>query len=108
MIGGAHDAVANQLGDGELVDIVLREARELYGFAADPIALHLFRWPAGIPQYTLGHLDRVRRARAALPAGLWLAGNSVAGIGFNHCVKHAEELASELVGTLRAQPSEVT
>jgi oxygen-dependent protoporphyrinogen oxidase len=107
MVGGAHDMAANQLSDDELVDLVLREARELYEFDTDPIAVHLFRWPVGIPQYTLGHLDRVRRARAALPAGLWLAGNSVAGIGFNHCVKHSEELAAELVGALRAQPSEV-
>ena len=107
MVGGAHDAAANQLSDAALSDVVLREARELYGVRVDPIAMHLFRWPVGIPQYTLGHLDRVRRAREALPTGLWLAGNSVAGIGFNHCVKHAEELAAELVGTLQPAQSEI-
>jgi oxygen-dependent protoporphyrinogen oxidase len=42
------------------------------------------RWRDGLPQYRLGHLDAMQRARQALQSqcpGLVLAGNYLGGIG---------------------------
>jgi oxygen-dependent protoporphyrinogen oxidase len=96
MIGGDHDPAANDLSNEELLAIARAEAEPLFGIQGEPLLERYFRWNEGIPQYDLGHLDRVARARAALPDGIFLTGNSVAGIGFNHCANHAETIASEV------------
>lgn len=96
MIGGDHDPAANGLSNEELIAIVRAESEPIFGIRGEPLLERCFRWKEGIPQYDLGHLDRVARARAALPSGVFLTGNSVAGIGFNHCAHHAEEIAVEV------------
>jgi oxygen-dependent protoporphyrinogen oxidase len=99
LLGGARRPEANDLSDDELVDLVSAETRSLYGISGDPVRLQVFRWPRGIPQYVLGHLDRKARIDAALLRcpGLFLTGNSVCGISFNHCVADSERVAADVV-----------
>jgi len=91
MVGGAHDPAASQLSDQELMEVFAEEVAPMYGIQGAPAFQRVIRWPAGIPQYGLGHLDRVARAKRALTD--LLGGNSVAGVSFNHCVKGGEDLA---------------
>jgi oxygen-dependent protoporphyrinogen oxidase len=65
------------------------------GLGAEPLMVRVVRHPLGIPQYTVGHLDRVAdidRRLAAWP-GLFLAGNAYRGPSINACVADAERLA---------------
>ncbi len=103
MVGGAHDAPASKLSEDELVALLTREVHPMYGIKGDPKHLRVFRWPAGIPQYELGHLDRVAQVEQELAKipGLFVTGNSVAGVSFNHCVRHAEEVAQNVVAFLQ-------
>jgi oxygen-dependent protoporphyrinogen oxidase len=101
MIGGDHDPAANALSNEELIAAARGEAEPLFGISGEPLLERCFRWNEGIPQYDLGHLDRVAKAREALPAGVFLTGNSVAGIGFNHCANHAETVAAEVFDFLK-------
>ena len=58
------------------------------------------RWLASMPQYHLGHLERVRRIKerlAQLP-GLALAGNAYEGVGIPQCVRSGEQAAERVVG----------
>lgn len=107
MMGGAHDPSATELSDDEMLAIADEEARRLFGLRAEPTFTRLFRWSRGIPQYNLGHLDRVQRAREAVGPGVFLTGNSVAGIGFNHCIQHAEVVAAEILDSLAEQKESV-
>lgn len=98
MIGGRHDPTANDLTDDELRDQVLSDMRPVLGITGDPSFVKVFRWARGIPQYELGHLDLVQTARevAAEAGGIFLGGNSIAGVSFNHCIAHAEELGRDV------------
>jgi protoporphyrinogen/coproporphyrinogen III oxidase len=103
MIGGRHDPAADGLDDRELLSQVLTDIRPLLGFEGEPVFTKVVRWARGIPQYEVGHLDRIARAHedAARHRGLFLGGNSVAGVSFNHCIAHAETLGTEVCDFLQ-------
>jgi oxygen-dependent protoporphyrinogen oxidase len=87
--------------DEHLVDIVGADLVALAGVAGRPVASRVTRWGGGLPQYTPGHLDRVRRARSALPPGLVLCGAAYDGVGIPACVRSGREAAAGLLGLLR-------
>lgn len=100
MIGGARDRGALDLGDDDLVSRARQALEVLLGVGADPELQFVVRHSRGIPQYPVGHADKLayidERARA-LP-GLWLAGNSYHGIAMNSCMREAETLSERLAG----------
>jgi len=55
------------------------------------------RWTDALPQYTVGHLDRVARIRAALPAGLAVAGAAYDGVGIPACIASADAAVRTLI-----------
>ncbi len=99
MVGGARDPEGAILSEGRTVDLVHGELdRMLGGIKNRPAEVRLYRHAKGIPQYVLGHPERLRAIGedlAALP-GLHLAGNAYRGIGVNDCVREARELAERL------------
>ena len=101
MLGGARDPEAAMLSDTRSVDLCHGElSRALGGIEGAPYATKLFRHPRAIPQYVLGHperLLRIERERAAYP-GLHLAGNAYRGIGVNDCVRESRALAERIIG----------
>jgi protoporphyrinogen/coproporphyrinogen III oxidase len=55
----------------------------------------VFRWPRAMPQYTLGHLERlatIERRLAGWP-GLFVAGNAYRGVGIPDCIASGEAAA---------------
>ncbi|HEX5089234.1 MAG TPA: protoporphyrinogen oxidase, partial [Nocardioides sp.] len=59
---GRHGEEATlQRSDDELVAASLADLAEAAGITAAPVATHVQRWGGGLPQYTVGHLDRVAR-----------------------------------------------
>jgi oxygen-dependent protoporphyrinogen oxidase len=107
MVGGAHDPAANDLGKDELLATVLQEIEPFYRIDGQPGFVKMFRWPVGIPQYNLGHLEHVAAARKALAEhpGVFLTGNSVAGVSMNHCVAHSEKISEEVLEFLSGHAS---
>jgi oxygen-dependent protoporphyrinogen oxidase len=95
MIGGAHDPAAAELDDDELVGIVRKELEQAMQIHTPPYFVRLIRHPQGIPQYTLGHLDRVATVERRLEQypGLFVSGNSYRGISINACVEEAPAVA---------------
>jgi oxygen-dependent protoporphyrinogen oxidase len=81
--------------DERLFDAVRAELRLAQGVTAEPVFRRVIRWPRAIPQYHIGHLDRVARieSAAARHPGLFLAGNAYHGIAVNDCTEQAEVLA---------------
>ena len=103
MIGGAHDPAVLDLGDDEIARIVRTDLRLVMGVSAVPRFVRVIRHPAGIPQYTVGHLDRLARIDRALERwpGLYLAGNGYRGVAINSCVADAGPLAARVLERLR-------
>lgn len=88
-IGRVGDDGWQTLEDDELVRRVwddIGEALELPE-AAEPTGAVVQRWPRGLPQYEVGHLELVATARAALPPGLALAGAAYDGVGVPACIR---------------------
>ncbi|MGW9370038.1 protoporphyrinogen oxidase [Streptomyces xanthophaeus] len=81
--------------DGELVAVSLADLGEAVGLAARPVASTVTRWDGGLPQYPVGHLDRVARIRAAVAAlpGLAVCGALYDGVGIPACIASAGKAA---------------
>ncbi len=99
-LGGALDAGTLALDDGALVARTRDELRQALGITAEPVLTRVFRWPAAMPQYHVGHLariDTIERRLAAHP-GLGLAGGAYRGVGIADCVRSAEAAADRALG----------
>jgi protoporphyrinogen/coproporphyrinogen III oxidase len=99
-IGRYGDVAELQRDDDDLVELAVTELRSTVGFAGSPVASRVSRWGGGLPQYAVGHLDRVRRVRetvAAVP-GLAVCGAAYDGVGVPACIRSGR-LAAEQVLT---------
>jgi oxygen-dependent protoporphyrinogen oxidase len=73
-----------------------------------PPASRVHRWWRAMPQYELGHLDRVSRIRETLPPGIFLVGSAFDGVGVSDLAHAAEETAARVladVGVPRKEPA---
>ncbi|OKK22662.1 protoporphyrinogen oxidase [Streptomyces sp. CB00455] len=88
--------------DAELVDVSLTDLGSAVGLAARPVASTVTRWDAGLPQYPVGHLDRVARIRAAVAAlpGLAVCGALYDGVGIPACIASAGAAADAVIAAL--------
>ena len=95
LIGGRRDPEAARLDADAAVATVRRDLRIALGVTADPESVTAVDWPRAIPQYRLGHLERVDAllTRAAALSGLQLAGSAYHGVGVNDCVRDARRVA---------------
>ena len=97
-IGRVHEEHALDATDGELVARSLADLREAIGLEARPVDTHVQRWDAGLPQYAVGHLDRVLRIRAAVAEvpGLAVCGAVYDGVGIPAVISSAHAAATLL------------
>ena len=110
MIGGARDPEAVDLDDAALLDRALAAFDKLLGLRAAPLMTYVVRYPRGIPQYPVGHPQRLARIETLLRhhPGLHLSGNSYHGISMNACIKEAEALAVRLAEAPAESPGEAS
>ena len=103
-IGRHREEQQLQVADEELVERSLSDLREAIGLAARPVDQHVQRWGGGLPQYAVGHLDRVRRIRSAVAAvpGLAVCGAAYDGLGLPACIASAEAAARQVLDQLPA------
>jgi oxygen-dependent protoporphyrinogen oxidase len=94
-----------QRDDEELAAIAAAELAAATGAASTPVATRVTRWGGALPQYTVGHLDRVARIRDAVAAqpGLAVCGAAYDGVGIPACVATARLAASQVTAFLAAR-----
>ena len=97
-LGRLGDEVALQRTDDELVAASLGDLRDAVGLEAVPVATHVQRWGGGLPQYAVGHLDRVARIRASVEKvpGLAVCGAAYDGVGIAACIASGHAAAAAL------------
>ena len=104
---GRHGTVADlQREDGELVDIVLADLADALGVTGRPVDARVTRWGGALPQYAVGHVERMSRVAGAVRAvpGLALCGAAYDGVGVAACVAGAQRAATGILGGLGLVP----
>jgi oxygen-dependent protoporphyrinogen oxidase len=99
MIGGACDRAAVTLDDDALLRAVREDLATTMGVTATPEFSRITRHRRGIPQYEVGHLDRLRRIAELTTrhACLFLAGSSYRGVSMNACIAEADAIADAVL-----------
>ncbi len=97
-IGGALQPEMLKLPDAELIRIARDELAELLSIDGEPIVRDIVRWPRSMPQYHVGHLDRVARIEKLVTAHptLALAGNAYRGVGIPQCIASGQAAAARI------------
>jgi len=97
-IGGTTDPEAVALDDDAVTAAIAADLKAALGIDGAPTPVRLSRYQAAIPQYTIGHLDRVAGidvTLAALP-GLHLCASWRDGVSVSDCIRNGEKLAERL------------
>jgi len=99
MVGGARASDLAMENDQKLLDIIRTELSVTAGIDAAPDFIRIYRHEMAIPQYTVGHIERLRNIEAILGKypGLYLAGNAYRGIGVNDCIENSAKLAEKII-----------
>ncbi len=104
-VGRSDDTRASEMDDDELVTRVRAELAVLLPRFGSPSATLVQRWPHGLPQYLLGHEERVARARAASARlSVALAGNAYDGVGVPASIGSGRRAAREVLASLAISP----
>lgn len=98
-IGRVGETAHLHRDDADLTDLVVGELGPLLGIRARPVDALVTRWGGGLPQYDVGHLERVARIRAAVAAvpGLALCGATYDGIGIPACIGSARRAVQSVI-----------
>jgi oxygen-dependent protoporphyrinogen oxidase len=99
-VGGARRPELVTEREDRLVALVHGELAELLGITGAPVSHLISRWERRMPQYAVGHQERVGRIDkevAALP-GLALAGSAYRGVGVPYCIHSGEQAAAKVIG----------
>jgi oxygen-dependent protoporphyrinogen oxidase len=99
-VGRAGDA---QVPDNDrLVGTVLSELQPLLGITGQPLLVRVHRWEDAMPQYEVGHLDRVEAIGDALSQtpGILVAGAGYGGVGMPDCIRQGTEAAESALTLL--------
>jgi len=104
-VGGVGREAILKADDERLVQQVRAELRSMAGIAAEPIYVEVNRWERGMPQYTLGHLDRLAQIKSSLGnyQGLYLTGSAYRGVGIPDCIRDGSETAAEVIRYVAAR-----
>jgi oxygen-dependent protoporphyrinogen oxidase len=90
-----------------LLDIAQREIKETLGINETPTLHRIIRYAKGIPQYNMGHLDRITALETSLSQhpGLHMAGAMFHGVGIPDCIASGESAATEVLRMRNESPS---
>ncbi|MCE0537353.1 protoporphyrinogen oxidase [Kineosporia rhizophila] len=104
-LGRAREEAALQRDDADLTELALADLREITGRDVRPAETRVVRWGGALPQYQVGHLDRVQRIREAVAGapGLAVCGAVYDGVGIPACVAAAGRAVHDLQTSMRTR-----
>lgn len=99
MIGGMRSTELALLPDEKLIETALSELRDILSIKGDPEFIKIFRWQRAIPQYQVGHEEKLRKIDERLKSfpGFYLTGNAYRGVSVNDCIQNSIELADKFL-----------
>jgi oxygen-dependent protoporphyrinogen oxidase len=102
-IGRDGDDRALALGDDALAAAVLADLADTMALRGTPAEVRVSRWPASLPQYRPGHLERIDAIEAELAAHaptVVVAGAALRGLGVPACIRQGRAAAARLASVL--------
>jgi oxygen-dependent protoporphyrinogen oxidase len=102
-VGGQNDAQLVDESDATIVEAALADLRKIVALRETPSFYQVTRWKHAMPQYSVGHLDRLQKTRKAMATevpGVYLAGASYGGVGLPDCIREGEQAAQDLADHL--------
>jgi protoporphyrinogen/coproporphyrinogen III oxidase len=99
--GGAAAERLMRCGNDEIAVVARMELARVLGPLPDPQMTVVRRWPRSLPQYGVGHLERMAELMDRVKGleGLWLLGNGYRGVGLPDLVRDSRAAAREFVGS---------
>lgn len=102
-VGRAGDEAVVDLSDDQIEEIVLGDLKEIMDVTSKPEFTMVTRWKNAMPQYTVGHKQRLMKIRTELESefpGVYLAGASYDGVGLPDCIDQGELSALQSISFL--------
>jgi protoporphyrinogen/coproporphyrinogen III oxidase len=102
-LGRVGEEALLQRDDTDLAGLAAADLAAATGVRGRPLAVRVTRWGGALPQYTVGHLGRVARVRAAVAhqPGLAVCGAAYDGLGIPACISTARIAADQVLAYLR-------
>ena len=105
-VGRPGDETVVDLSDDEIVKIVLDDLSKTMNISMEPELAIISRWKHAMPQYTVGHKERIERATKGLLEelpGVFMAGSSFNGLGVPDCIDQGEEAVAKVLKFLSVE-----
>jgi len=82
-----------------LLEMIRKELSDIIGITAAPDFVRIYRHEMAIPQYTVGHAERLRTIDGILEKqkNLYLTGNAYRGISVNDCIENSVKFAEKII-----------
>lgn len=98
-IGRHGEEEALQVEDDELVAAAVADLGLAIGLSVQPVDSHVQRWGGALPQYAVGHLDRIAMIRADIDrvSGLAACGAAYDGLGIPACISSARRAVAKIL-----------
>ncbi len=98
-VGGSRDPQAADRSDEELLDIATTSLRGLLDIKGQPMLADVCRYPKTIPQYHVGHVEKIDRLDTVVAEhpGLHLIGNYLRGISVNDVIAFGARTAQDMI-----------
>ena len=98
-IGGSHNEKLVFLNDKDMIEMVKGELRDIMGITSEPLLTRIYRWEKAMPQYTIGHEERLSILDKKLSEypGMFLTGSSYRGSGISECIKDGQLTAESVL-----------
>lgn len=105
-VGRAGEETIVDLSDDRIIKIVLDDLKKIMDITTNPDFSIISRWKNSMPQYTVGHKQRVtdiiKHMNAELP-GVFLAGASYGGVGLPDCIDQGEAAVQNVLDYLKKE-----
>jgi oxygen-dependent protoporphyrinogen oxidase len=100
--GGPSCLALTSLDDEALIALAQSELEAILGPLPKPSFALVQRWPLSLPQYGVGHLDRITELATLVPKNIHLLGNAYHGVGLPDLIRDARALAHRLAADSNA------
>ena len=101
-IGGSRNEELVSLDDKDMLKMIKEELKDIMGISAEPILTRIYRWEKAMPQYTIGHDERVSRIEESILKypDIFVTGSAYRGGGISECIKNAQLTAESVLNHL--------
>ncbi|MGM7682783.1 protoporphyrinogen oxidase [Cytobacillus sp. Hm23] len=109
-VGRAGDEVIVDQTDDEIIKVVLEDLNKTMNITSDPEFSIITRWKKSMPQYTVGHKERVENVKEVMEKelpGVFLAGSSFEGLGIPDCIDQGEEAVKKVLEYIQTHSKEL-